>query len=86
MSQRIDYAALVCGLREALGLTQEQLAHELGVTFSTVNCWENRKHRPTPSLATRLIDLAREARVVALPGARRIRTANERTSRRVHAR
>ena len=27
--------------RQRLGLTQEQFAHALGVTFSTVNRWEN---------------------------------------------
>lgn len=34
-------------LREGLRLTQEQLAHELGVSFATVNRWENGKRSPT---------------------------------------
>ena len=32
----INIPALVKGLRQRLGLTQEQFAHEVGVTFSTV--------------------------------------------------
>ncbi len=36
-------------LRENLGLSsQEQLAHRLGVTWSTVNRWENGKGTPSP--------------------------------------
>jgi len=36
-------------LREKLGLTsQEKLAHRLGVTWSTVNRWENGKGTPSP--------------------------------------
>ena len=30
-------------IREQLNLSQEDLARELGVSFSTVNRWENRK-------------------------------------------
>jgi len=34
-------------LRRDLGMTQEDLAHELGVTVSTVNRWENGHTRPS---------------------------------------
>jgi len=34
-------------IRKALGLTQEELAGELGVTFVTINRWENKKGRPS---------------------------------------
>jgi DNA-binding transcriptional regulator YiaG len=45
-------------LREKLGLTsQEQLAHRLGVTWSTVNRWENGKGTPSP-LAREKLHLA----------------------------
>jgi transcriptional regulator with XRE-family HTH domain len=73
LSLHIDYPALVRSLRAARGLTQEQLAREVGVTFSTVNCWEPGKHRPIPSLASRLIALAQEAGVAPVPVARRRR-------------
>lgn len=32
--------------RKQLGLTQEELAHELGVSFATINRWENAKTAP----------------------------------------
>jgi transcriptional regulator with XRE-family HTH domain len=43
-----DTAQLVRALRERLGLTQEKLAARLGVTFPTVNRWENSRARPSP--------------------------------------
>ncbi len=69
MNRGVDFAGLVRGIREARGLTQEQLAHELGVTFGTVNGWENGRHRPIPLLARLLIELAAEAGVVTYPDA-----------------
>ena len=35
-------------LRKSLGLTQEQLANALGVSWITVNRWERNKSRPSP--------------------------------------
>lgn len=35
-------------IRQELGLTQEQFAVRLGVTFPTVNRWENIKTKPSP--------------------------------------
>ncbi|MBN3945124.1 MAG: helix-turn-helix transcriptional regulator [Nostoc sp. NMS7] len=35
-------------LRLITGLTQEQFAAALGVTFPTVNRWENRRNQPSP--------------------------------------
>ena|SRR5947208_16922302 len=63
ITRAIDFPGLVRGVRKARRLTQQQLAQELGVTFSTVNCWENGKHRPIPSLAMRLVEIARAAGV-----------------------
>ena len=54
----IDFTALVREIRQARHITQEQLARELQVTFSTVNGWENGKHRPIPALERRLVELA----------------------------
>lgn len=34
-------------LRDRLGLTQEQFAARIGVTFSTVNRWENGHAKPS---------------------------------------
>lgn len=61
--ENADFAALVRELRDRLGLTQEQFAHELGVSFSTVNVWENRKRAPLPFLRRRLLEMAKAAGV-----------------------
>jgi putative transcriptional regulator len=41
-------------LRQRLQLTQEDFAHLIGVTFSTVNRWENGKSTPN-RIANRLL-------------------------------
>ncbi len=35
-------------IRLEMGLTQEQFAAKLGVSFPTVNRWENQKAKPSP--------------------------------------
>lgn len=62
-----DSAAIVRALRARLGLTQEQFAQRLGVTYSTVNHWENGKRTPQPFLLARLLELRAEVDRVA-PG------------------
>ena len=57
-------------LRLAMGLTQEQFAAKVGVTFSTVNRWENGRGRPSP-LAMRQIDALLEEVVGKTRGSRR---------------
>ncbi|VGO17507.1 hypothetical protein PDESU_06103 [Pontiella desulfatans] len=37
----------VKAVRSALHLSQEELAHALGVSFATVNRWENEKTKPS---------------------------------------
>ena len=59
-----DVPSLVKSIRAARGLTQEALAREVGVTFSTVNSWENGRHRPIPALVVRLLDIAGAAGLV----------------------
>jgi transcriptional regulator with XRE-family HTH domain len=59
----ISFPTLVREIRRARQLTQEQLARELQVTFSTVNGWENGKHRPIPVLAKRLLEMAADSNV-----------------------
>ena len=41
-------------IRELIGLTQEQFAAYLGVTYGTVNRWENGRSQPSP-IAMQLI-------------------------------
>jgi transcriptional regulator with XRE-family HTH domain len=43
-----DMPRLVRELRERTGLTQEKFAAKLGVTFPTINRWENGRARPSP--------------------------------------
>ena len=56
----LDIPKLIKELRERLGLTQEQFAQKVGVTFSTVNHWENGKRRPQPFLVRRLLEMKEE--------------------------
>lgn len=39
---------LIRAIRSHVGLTQEQLAAHLGVTYSTLNRWENQRGKPSP--------------------------------------
>ncbi|WP_437650320.1 DNA (cytosine-5-)-methyltransferase [Sorangium sp. So ce362] len=62
-----ETAALVKRIRAQRGLTQEGLARELGVSFATINGWENGRHRPIPALARRLAELASSAHDAPVP-------------------
>lgn len=43
-------------VRDQLGITQEQLAHELNISFSTINRWENGHTSPSKLARMRLIE------------------------------
>ena len=60
MSAGTEHAALIRKIRNRLGLTQEKFAAKLGVTFSTVNRWENGKTKPSPLALQQIKDLLRE--------------------------
>lgn len=49
---------LVRTLRLDLGLTQEEFAHELGITVGTVNRWENGRFRPSKLARATLVEFA----------------------------
>jgi DNA-binding transcriptional regulator YiaG len=53
-------AARVKGLRQRLGLTQEQFAARLGVTFVTANRWEMGRSTPT-GLSKKALDALEES-------------------------
>ncbi len=42
-----NYPALLKEVRQQLGISQEDLARELGVSFATVNRWENGRVKPS---------------------------------------
>ena len=52
-----DIAVIVRTLRSSLGLTQERFAAKVGVSFSTVNRWENGRGTPSPLARQRIDEL-----------------------------
>ena len=42
-----DYPSLVKEVRRQLSISQEDLARELGVSYATVNRWENSQAKPS---------------------------------------
>ena len=42
-----DYPSLVKEVRRQLAISQEDLARELGVSYATVNRWENSQAKPS---------------------------------------
>lgn len=51
---------IVRRLRSKLGLTQEELAHELGITVGTVNRWENGRFRPSKLARSTILEFAKK--------------------------
>lgn len=43
----MEFYAAVKRVRKELGLSQEQLARKLSISFSTINRWENGKSYPS---------------------------------------
>ena len=57
MSKHRGTDDLVRELRNRLGLTQEKMAARLGVTFPTINRWENGRAKPSPLALKQIEDL-----------------------------
>lgn len=55
-----DAGSLVRATRDRLGMTQERFAARLGVTFTSVNRWENGRTKPSPLALRQVEDLLRE--------------------------
>jgi len=55
-----DISKIIRKHRTTLGLTQEQFAAKVGVTYSTVNRWENKKAKPSPLALQRIKELHKE--------------------------
>jgi putative transcriptional regulator len=45
--QDYDYVVLIKTVRSQLDLSQEDLAREVGVSYATVNRWENERFSPS---------------------------------------
>ena len=56
-----DVSQMIRKLRATLGLTQVQFAAKLGVTWSTVNRWENGRGKPSPLARQHIEELLCEA-------------------------
>ena len=52
------YSQKIKDLRETKGLTQTQFAELVGVSFATVNRWENGQSRPNKLAWNRIIELS----------------------------
>ena len=59
MNTQADMPWLIRELRKRTGLTQEKFAAKLGVTFPTINRWENGRAKPSPLAAQRIEELLR---------------------------
>jgi len=59
LNAKADLSRLVRELRERTGLTQEKFAAKLGVTYPTINRWENGRAKPSPLALKQIEDLAR---------------------------
>lgn len=55
----LEVGDLIRELRQELGLTQEKFAAKLGVTFPTVNRWENKHAKPSPLAMEKIEALAK---------------------------
>jgi transcriptional regulator with XRE-family HTH domain len=52
-----EIGKLIRELRQAMGLTQEQFAAKLGVTFPTIDRWENGRSQPSPLARDKIFGL-----------------------------
>ena len=59
MNTQADIPRLIRELRQRTGLTQEKFAAKLGVTFPTINRWENGRAKPSPLAVQRIEELLR---------------------------
>ena len=50
----------VRAIRRELKMTQEELAHQLGITVGTVNRWENGRFRPSKLARAMILDFAKK--------------------------
>jgi DNA-binding transcriptional regulator YiaG len=56
----MDYSKAIKELRERMMLSQEEFAEKLGVSFATVNRWENGHHEPTYKARRKIVALCKK--------------------------
>lgn len=59
----MDYSRLLKKIREELLISQTDLANMLGVSFASVNRWENNKTEPTLSAKRAIRDLCKKNKI-----------------------
>lgn len=57
VTEQLEIADLVREVRSRLRLSQEKFAAKLGVSFQTVNRWENKRSKPLPLALMRIQEL-----------------------------
>ncbi|MBG1240062.1 helix-turn-helix transcriptional regulator [Nostoc sp. NZL] len=60
VAKQPNIGKLVRALRQELNLSQEKFAAEFGVTFATINRWENGRVTPSPLAIQRISSLLNE--------------------------
>lgn len=64
LSRELDrvmkYSVAIKTLRKRMLVTQSELADILGVSFASVNRWENNEHEPTMKIKRKLANLFKE--------------------------
>ena len=60
----MTYSKGILSLRKKMLLTQTELAKKLGVSFATVNRWENGEHQPTMKFKRKLAPLFKKYGIV----------------------
>jgi putative transcriptional regulator len=59
----MNYGKIIKELRDKLLLSQTEMANKLGVSFATINRWENRRHEPTMRYRRKIRDLCHKTGV-----------------------
>lgn len=59
----MEYQKIIKDLRIKLVLSQQEFAELLGVSFTSVNRWENGKHEPTIKVKRKILQLCKENKI-----------------------
>ena len=59
----MEYQKIIKNLRTKLVLSQQEFAELLGVSFTSVNRWENGKHEPTIKIKRKILQLCKDNKV-----------------------
>lgn len=59
----MDWAQLLKNLRNKLLLSQTEMAELLGVSFASINRWENNHHEPTIKVKRQIKELCKKHKV-----------------------